>query len=254
MAEDKIQGFRINRNGYGTIPKSVMQDQDLSIAAKAVYSYFCSFTGSGDVCFPSRKKICYDLGIANNSLSKYINELRRNGYLDVEQVKENGRFSHNIYTLPDVKLPCTKNCDTENLGDGNLHTNNNSSKTNIPSKKNKEEKDAEEQLLMVCSLLGKYGYSLFQPKVSELQTALISFVEFRKGIKKPMTSLAVDLLIKKLQDMTPDVEEQIEIINQSILNGWQGIFPLKNKQPARSNMQQSRKNTNVFLDMLDDEL
>jgi hypothetical protein len=42
-----------------------------------------------------------------------------------------------------------------------------------------------------------------------------------------MTDHAVDLLIKKLNGMTTDVSEQIEILNQSIMNGWQGIFPLK---------------------------
>jgi predicted phage replisome organizer len=60
-----------------------------------------------------------------------------------------------------------------------------------------------------------------------LNLAILSFIDFRKGIKKSMTDHAVDLLIKKLNGMTTDVSEQIEILNQSIINGWQGIFPLK---------------------------
>ena len=49
-----------------------------------------------------------------------------------------------------------------------------------------------------------------------------------------MTDRAVTLLINKLNDMSPIVAEQIEILNQSIVNGWQGIFPLKDqKQPAK---------------------
>lgn len=60
-----------------------------------------------------------------------------------------------------------------------------------------------------------------------LNLAILSFIEFRKGIKKPMTEHAVDLLIKKLNGMTDKADEQIEILNQSIINGWQGIFPLK---------------------------
>lgn len=68
----------------------------------------------------------------------------------------------------------------------------------------------------------------------ELNQALVSFVEFRKSIKKPMTDHAVDLLINKLESMTPSITEQIEIINQSIVNGWQGVFPLKDqKQSAK---------------------
>lgn len=223
MAEDRIQGFRINSNGYGTIPKAVMQDQDLSISAKAVYSYFCSYTGAGDTCFPTRSKICYDLGIANNSLSKYLKELTTNGYLKVEQIKENGRFSHNVYTLPDIKLPQTKITDTQNLVDGNLHTKNNSSKTNNLSKKNNNKS--------VWDILRDVGYGLDYYDIDELVKAIESFKEFRKGIKKPMSDYAVELMVKKLGEMSKcDIWTSVDILNQSIMNGWQGIFPLKEKR------------------------
>lgn len=64
-----------------------------------------------------------------------------------------------------------------------------------------------------------------------LNQAILAFMDFRKNIKKPMTDRAVELLIKKLNDMTPMIDEQIEIINQSIMNGWQGVFPLKDERP-----------------------
>ena len=54
---DFIKGFSINSAGYGIIPKLVMMDRDLHVTAKAIYAYFCSYTGAGDTCFPSRKKI-----------------------------------------------------------------------------------------------------------------------------------------------------------------------------------------------------
>lgn len=63
-----------------------------------------------------------------------------------------------------------------------------------------------------------------------LNQAIIEFVAFRKSIKKPMSEHAIKLMIGKLNKMSSDVNEQIEIINQSILNGWQGIFPLKQEQ------------------------
>ena len=69
---------------------------------------------------------------------------------------------------------------------------------------------------------------------TELNQALLSFIEYRKGMKKPMTDRAVELLIDKLEGMTPSITEQIEILNQSIVNGWQGVFPLKDqKQSAK---------------------
>ena len=104
MMEDKIRSIGINQKGYGNIPKMVMLDQELDIKAKAVYAYFCSFTGAGDSCFLSRGNICNDLKISKDSLSKYMKQLADNGYLVIEQVKENGRFSHNVYTLWQRKM------------------------------------------------------------------------------------------------------------------------------------------------------
>jgi DNA-binding MarR family transcriptional regulator len=67
-----------------------------------------------------------------------------------------------------------------------------------------------------------------------LNDSILEFVEYRKRMKKPMTDHAVDLMIGKLQKMTPDVNEQVEILNQSIMNGWTGVFPLKKEQtPVR---------------------
>lgn len=75
----------------------------------------------------------------------------------------------------------------------------------------------------------------------DMNQAILSFVEFRKSIKKPMTDRAVDLLIKKLNEMTISIPEQIEILNQSIMNGWQSVYPLKDQKA--NNNQIYRKQT-----------
>ena len=81
-----------------------------------------------------------------------------------------------------------------------------------------------------------------EPKIfsddPELNQAILSFIDFRKSIKKPMTDHAVDLLIKKLNEMSPSIEDQIEIINQSIMNGWQGVFPLKDQGRSAQSVKQ----------------
>lgn len=66
--------------------------------------------------------------------------------------------------------------------------------------------------------------------IPELNEAILEFVKFRKGVKKPMTDNAIKLLIGKLNKMTSVTSEQIEIINQSIVNGWTGVYELKQKQ------------------------
>ena len=49
----------------------------------------------------------------------------------------------------------------------------------------------------------------------------------RKAIKKPLTQRGLERMIKKLYGFTTNIDEQIEILNNSIMNNWQGIFPLK---------------------------
>jgi predicted phage replisome organizer len=60
-----------------------------------------------------------------------------------------------------------------------------------------------------------------------LNQTINDFIASRKK-KSPMTDKAIELIIKKLDEMTNDNDEKIQIINQSIMNGWKGIFPLKN--------------------------
>ena len=55
-----------------------------------------------------------------------------------------------------------------------------------------------------------------------------SFLVMRKQLKKPMTGKAIELLKSKLEKLAPaDEQTQIEILEQSIMNNWQGVFPLK---------------------------
>ena len=71
----------------------------------------------------------------------------------------------------------------------------------------------------------------------QLDYALSEYEKMRKKIRKPMTKRAMELAIGKLQKMTTDVEEQVAIVNQSVMNSWQGLFPLK---------EEKKKETNVF--------
>lgn len=91
------------------------------------------------------------------------------------------------------------------------------SQSNPNNRRKKEEKEEQE---------GKKGRNIYSTDEA-LNAAICDFVEFRKRIKSPMTEKAVSLMITKLNKITSNSEEQVEILNQSILNGWKGVFPLK---------------------------
>lgn len=61
----------------------------------------------------------------------------------------------------------------------------------------------------------------------EFQRVIYEFVKMRKAIKAPMTSNALKLMLKRLDKLETDVYLKVDILEQSIMNSWKGIFPLK---------------------------
>lgn len=57
---------------------------------------------------------------------------------------------------------------------------------------------------------------------------MTAFKEMRQKMRKPMTPLAVDLMVQKLQKLAPgDEQKQVAMLMQSIENGWTGVYDLK---------------------------
>lgn len=77
-----------------------------------------------------------------------------------------------------------------------------------------------------------------------VKDALHEFIRMRKAIKKPLTIRALELLIKKLQSMSNNSETQLDLLNQSIMNCWQSIYPLQddNKGNYRANNKSNQTN------------
>ena len=67
----------------------------------------------------------------------------------------------------------------------------------------------------------------------QLQDALVAFVQFRQDIKKPMSAGAVKLLTGKLDKLAETDDDRIEILNNSIVNGWTGIYAMKGDKDGK---------------------
>ena len=107
-------------------------------------------------------------------------------------------------------------------------------KKNI-SKKKKDEKD-------INILIEKTGFL-----TNEFATALNDFLEMRKKIRKPATDRAVALLLDKVVKLSNGNEGvAIQILNQSTVNSWLGVYPLKNNYSYSG----GRQVRNEFMDML----
>lgn len=74
----------------------------------------------------------------------------------------------------------------------------------------------------------------YYPLDEQLNKAFLDYIDFRKKIKKPMTDRAIELAISKLDKLSKgDNDVAIQILEQSILNGWQALYPLKGTEQKK---------------------
>lgn len=79
----------------------------------------------------------------------------------------------------------------------------------------------------------------YYPDNEQLDKAFKAFVYMRKRINKPLTNVAIALIKDSLvklagEDGKLNIEKAIGILNQSVMNGWLGLYelktPVKNKE------------------------
>ena len=191
MENINIVGQRpIDAMGFGIIPKLVMLDKDLTVEAKAIYSYICSYAGAGAVAFPSVSLICDHLGMATKRFMKHRKLLEDKGYIKIIQERgENGKgFAKNkYYLMPSCNFiqeekkqaiteksvygqndhtqkkqatteksvyghfVHTQNVHTQNVYTQNDHNNNNSFKNNSYKNNSKQNKKNEKEAVAVSA-------------------------------------------------------------------------------------------------------
>lgn len=103
----------------------------------------------------------------------------------------------------------------------NLNLNDNDDEDNNDNENDKKEKNKKRKTF--DDVFQENNFS------EELEQTIKDFMDMRKAIKKPMTTKALELLLRNLEKLTNLEEEKIEILNQSIEHGWQTVYPLKNK-------------------------
>lgn len=89
-------------------------------------------------------------------------------------------------------------------------------------------KDSIDKVSIGKNNKGAVYHEPYYPNDEILNKAFSDYVDMRKKIKKPMTDRAIELAIKKLEELSGgDNDTAIKIIEQSVMNSWQGLFPLK---------------------------
>ncbi|MEJ7440053.1 helix-turn-helix domain-containing protein [Staphylococcus hominis] len=213
--------------GYGLVFKRVMKDRNISIEAKALYSYLSAYAGADESAFPSVDLIKHELGIGKHRFLRAKNELIDNGYLTVDRKQTKNIYGSNLYTLfhsprqadgrpvddrpaydrPVDSQPTTNNSITNNNITSNSKTINNSA-TDVT-----REHFEEWWKLYDKKLDKKKAFSLFKSalKKHEFETIMNGTKEYLKTItdkqyqKYPKTFLSQE---SYLNDFTEELPQQ----------------------------------------------
>lgn len=158
---------------------------------------------------------------------KYFNELVEWGFFDLIQ-KSTNQYSSNIISLKSATPKNGKALDKAFL---NHRSKQNESKGESNSSIDKQLNNKQLNQLTI------------DENLSDLENKVLEFYNFRKSMKKPIREESKEAWINKLIKLSNgDEETAILILDESIANGYQGIFELKtNKNGTTKNGQQVSK-------------
>ena len=73
--------------------------------------------------------------------------------------------------------------------------------------------------------------TVYYPTDDLLNQTFTDYVEMRKKLKSPMTERAIQLAMSNLEKLSGgDNDTAVQILEQSIMNSWKGLFPLKEEK------------------------
>ena len=204
--------IRVNKTkDYTVMSNYHLHEKDMSLKAKGLLSLMLSLPDDWDYSIDGLIKLSKD---GKDSVTAAILELEKFGYLVRTQTKDkSGRFAgydYDVYEKPMTGEPLTENPPTVKPPQIN---------TNILNTNKQNTKRIKEEARTIDDIIAE--------QKEELQEPLREYVKMRKAIKKPITTHGLELALKRLNELTSDTSVAVKIINQSIMNSWQGLFELK---------------------------
>lgn len=233
----------MNKGYYAIIPANVRYDKDIPANAKLLYGEITALCNEKGYCWASNGYFADLYEVSKVTVSRWIKALADKGYISTEiEFKENSKEILHRY-IKIVDTPINKNDEgyyqkdneginknvktpiNKNVKENTTYINNTINNTID----NKKERKKGKKPTNYDSIINE---SIQDESVKQ---EIYEFIKMRKLMKKPLTDRALKLLISKLKKLSSIPAEQVQILDNSIMNNWQGIFPLKNNSGYQNN-------------------
>lgn len=190
------------------IPKEIWLNEDLTMLEKVILVEIDSLDNENG-CSASNEYLAEFCQCSETKVSTAISKLIDLGYIYLKSF--NGRVRILKSRLSNFERQDLKNlkADYKNFKPNNIDN-------NIDNNIKKESKKVSyEKVLEQNNIEG------------DLKDEYFEFIKMRQQIKKPMTNRALQLLIDNVRKLSNNEVTAIKILDQSIVNCWQSVYPLK---------------------------
>ena len=223
---------------FTTINNEFIFNKNLSLKAKGLLCHILALPNDWTLYVEEVGKWHKD---GKDAIYSAFKELSTNGYMKREQIRQNGKFKgydYIVFEKPNMDYPNTEKPNTEKPNTENPQLlNTDITKDLIKLNTNNSKTEGF-----------KYPFELNVE-------AWESWKEFRKKeYRKSYKDLGEKAAIKKLLKLTQSKEEQALILEQSMENGWIGIFALKSEKVSKAQaiLTEYEKGINLINNQFDD--
>ena len=207
-----------------SITNELIRDKSLKANTKILLLVLMTYENKEGFAYPSQPRLIEETGLSKNTLLKCLNELEEKGYIKrVKEKGENNKYYINssikIDTSTSIKINTSEDITSiknDTRGSIKIDT---LEVLNTSNKKEKENKKSN-----IDKIIEAYT------KNDLLVEAIRDFIKMRSTIKKPLTDRALKGILNKLDTFATNDLDKVEILENSIMNCWQGVFELKNKK------------------------
>lgn len=211
--------------GYGLVFKRVMKDRNISIEAKALYSYLSAYAGADESSFPSVELIKHELNIGKQRYQRARRELEKVGYLQVDRKQNGNIYGSNLYTLfhnprqVDIRPVDSQPVEIQSV-DNQPTTNNSITNNNITS----NSKTINNSATDVTRERFEEWWKLYDKK----RDKKISFKKFEKCLKEHSFEEIMEgtrMYLKTIKDKQYQKDPKTFLHNESYMNDYSDELP-----------------------------
>ena len=214
----------IQIRGFTPLFDSLLQDERYGVIGASVFGKYWRYWAYYGKASASQERYAKELGISGRTVRTYLAKLVEDGYLEVINPDAKGVTVQYVPTQKVIIVIGAEYGTPENISALPEEPRKNFPTTpeKFSYKESKRESINKEKVVFSDWMLSSQDF----------MKAWGEFEEHRREIKKKLTPLAANKIIKKLSAF--DCQASIAALNKSIENGWTGVFP-ENIKPHGGN-------------------